>query len=297
MTKDSEIIGFIGVGTMGMPLLDHLCKAGYQVNAFDIAEESLRKAEALGATPASSTRQVGEKSSIVILMTTNEQILSEVLLGEQGVFNAMAPGGVVIDMGTSTPARCRELAATARASSIEFLDAPVSGSVPWAATGNLAVMVGGEKPTFERCLPLFNLFGKKIFHLGPAGSGQTAKLCHQLGFMNLLVALGEAFALGTRAGIDPSQLVDVLDACVSPGHVMEFLGHKVKNNDFANDSGGITIGQKDLRAVLNLADEVSLQLPMTKMVSSFFAKAANDGYAMYDLFSTLKFAEEELFVE
>ena len=291
-------MGFIGLGAMGLPITAKLCAGGYQVNAFDIVPEALEKAMSLGALGASSSREVAEKSSVVILMTSNEEILSEVLLGDQGVLASMAAGGVVIDMGTSTPARCRELAGIARERhSLEFLDAPVSGSVPWAIEGRLAVLVGGEKSTYERCLPLFRQFGDRILHLGPAGSGQTAKLCHQLAFLSLLVALGEAFALGEEAGLEPGHLADALDACVSPSHIMEFLRPKIKTGEFANTSGGILIGRKDLRAALALADECALQLPLTKMVSSFFAKAVTEGYADYDLFITIQFAREELFVD
>lgn len=291
-----ERLGFVGLGAMGYPMARQLLRAGYPVTAYDLDQAAREKIGLAGATLASNLKEVGN-SSMVFLLVANEKILSEVLLGDEGLLQAMPAGGVVVDMGTSTPARCRELATEANKRSIDFLDAPVSGSLPWASTGNLAIMVGGNKNTFDRCHPYFQTMGKKIFHLGPVGAGQSAKLCHQLGFLSLLIALGEAFALGKRAGIDPAQLVDVLDACASPSHIFEFLAPSIRSGNFANHSGGMSLGEKDLQAVLNLAQECSLQLPLAQMVHSFFAKAINSGHAMDDLLNTMRFAEEELFVE
>lgn len=268
-----ERIGLVGLGTMGLPLVRHLLTAGYGVVAFDLDPAACQAAAEAGAGLADSAVTCARDAQLLLVSVSNQQITHELLV-EQGLFEEMGAGGLVVDLGTMEPAMCRELAGHARKHGVQFLDAPLSGSTPWAQAGTLTVMVGGEEEAFARCLPVFRTFGEHIHYLGGSGAGQTVKLCHQLAFMTLLATLGEAAALGEQAGISPGKVMEVLDHCVSPSHVMAFLRPQIASGDWLQPTGNLALGKKDLHAVLETASQRGLDLPLASQATALFDEAA-----------------------
>ena len=290
-------LGFIGLGTMGMPILEHLLTAGHEVAVYDVSTAAMQRAAQAGATLVEEVGDTARGAEVVFASVTNQTVLEEILCGPGGILQVMAPGSVIVDLGTTAAPKCREFAAAARDKQIGFLDAPLSGSGPWAKSGELAVMVGGDRAAFDRCRPLLELFGavEKIFYLGESGSGQTAKLCHQLAFMGTLVGLAEAMALGERAGITKSRVLEVIGACVSPRHVIDFLRPVVESETYRDTDGGLAIFHKDLKAVLAMADDLSFSAPLAKTLFGYYEQALQAGRGDLNAFGAIQLAEEEFF--
>lgn len=290
-------IGCVGLGTMGMPIARHLANAGHDLRVFDLSAQAVATARTFGATAAETVAECVKSAEVVFASVTNQEVLAGLLFEAGGILETMRPGSVIVDLGTTAVPKCREFAAAATQKSIEFLDAPLSGSMPWAQAGRLAVMVGGDRASYERCLPLFRLFGgeDKIFYLGESGAGQAAKLCHQLAFMGTLTGLAEAMALGERAGLTKSRVLEVIGACVSPTHVVEFLRPVVDSEAYRATSGGLAIFHKDLKAVLAMADDLGFSAPLARTLFGYFDQAMRGGRGDLNAFGAIQLAEEEFF--
>lgn len=285
-------LGFVGVGVMGVPIVRHLVGAGHAVRAYDPSTPALEKAQAAGAHAAQSVGDAADGAQVVFVAVSNQDVLGEVLRQPDGIFERAAPGAVVVDLGTTAPPRCRAFAAEASAAGMNYVDAPLSGSAPWAEAGTLAVMVGAEPAAFQTVKPLLETFGGSIFHLGPPGSGQIAKLCHQLAFMGTLVGLSEAVVLGERCGIDGVQLMDVLGACVSPRHVLDFYKPKLAARPFGEGPTGLGIFYKDLKAVQEFSQQdAGLTLPLGEALLGLFQQAMDAGYKNFDPFGLSELIE------
>ena len=278
-------LGFVGVGTMGAPIVGHLVAAGHTVRAFDLSVDALARAQGAGAQAAGSVGEAAAGAQAVFVAVSNQDVLGEVLRQPGGIFECAAPGAIVVDLGTTAPPRCRAFAAEARAVGMDYVDAPLSGSTPWAQAGTLAIMVGAEQAAWDTVLPLLQTFGGSIFHLGPVGSGQTAKLCHQLAFMGTLMGLSEAVVLGERCGIDGVQLMDVLGACVSPRHVIDFFKPRLAARPLGEGPTGLGIFYKDLKAVQELSQQdAGIELPLGETLLGLFQQAMDAGYKNFDPF-------------
>ena len=157
-------LGFVGVGVMGVPIVRHLVGAGHSVRAYDPSTPALEKAQAVGAHAAESVGDAAAGAQVVFVAVSNQDVLGEVLRQPDGIFERAAPGAVVVDLGTTAPPRCRAFAAEASAAGMSYVDAPLSGSAPWAEAGTLAVMVGAEAAAFAK------LYGMQDVLLGMMGS-------------------------------------------------------------------------------------------------------------------------------
>ncbi|MGE0810044.1 MAG: NAD(P)-dependent oxidoreductase, partial [Immundisolibacter sp.] len=173
----NPVLGFIGLGTMGLPMSGHLVRAGYRVLGFDPAPAALSAATAQGVTACADAAAVGRQAQIVFTCLPSQKVVRATA---DALIASLAPGGVIVDCSTISPLLAGELAADAARRDIGFLDAPLSGAGSGAQAATLSIMVGGEAALFERVRPLFALMGKNIFHLGAVGAGQTAKLCQNL---------------------------------------------------------------------------------------------------------------------
>lgn len=203
-------IGFIGVGTMGLPMLTNLLKAGFRVEACDVRAAAVDAAVARGARAAASPAALAGRAQVLITMLPSSPEVETVYLGPGGVLDGARPGLVCVDMSTIDPAVTRRVGQRLAAAGLRMLDAPVSGSVPRAIEGTLTIMVGGDESTLEEVRPVLRAMGSTIIHVGPLGSGEVAKLCNNLLAGVAMIAVAEAFTLGTRAGVDPRVLFEVI---------------------------------------------------------------------------------------
>lgn len=200
-------IGFIGLGTMGRPMAANLLKAGHRLTIFDTRRASGGALEAAGAVWAESPATVARGADFVFSSLPGPAEIEATALGPDGIINGLRPGGIYVDLSTNAPASIRKIADAGASRGVRVLDAPVTGGVAGAETGQLTIYVGGAEPDYVAALPVLDCVGSTILYTGGVGSGNVVKLVNNMmAFVNL-VAAAEGLATATRAGVDPSVLV------------------------------------------------------------------------------------------
>lgn len=275
----AETIGFIGLGIMGRPMAKNLMEAGYELVLYNRTREKAEELAGDGVTVAESPREVAEQSDIIITMLPDSPEVREAVAGEGGVFEGIKEGSLVVDMSTISPVIAKELAAVAGERGVGLLDAPVSGGEPGAEDGTLSIMAGGSEEDFERARPLFDILGKTVVHVGEAGAGQVVKACNQIVVALIIEAVSEALVLGSKAGVDPAKVIEVLSGGLAGNKVMEVKKSFFLEHDF--DPGfRIDLHHKDLGIALAAGREYGVALPVTAIVSQMLealkAKGSGD---------------------
>jgi 3-hydroxyisobutyrate dehydrogenase len=269
-------IGFIGLGIMGKPMCANLLKAGYSLTVWNRSRPAIDTVVGYGAEAGASPADVAARSDIIITMVTDSPDVQRVVLGESGVIEGARPGSVVIDMTTMSPAVTRDIAAALAEKGVEMLDAPVSGGDVGAKNGTLSIMVGGKAEVFEQCLPVFQAMGKNILHIGPHGAGQTTKLCNQIAVALNMLAGCEAIMLAAKSGIDPKKMLGAISAGAAGSWMLSNLAPRIVDGDFA-PGFMIRLAQKDLRLVLEAADQLNLPLPGTALMNQVWRSVEAEG--------------------
>jgi 3-hydroxyisobutyrate dehydrogenase len=253
-------VGFIGLGLMGRPMAANLLKAGYDVTVWNRTASRADDLAAQGAKRAATPREVAAASEVVFTIVSDPPALESVLWGETGVFAGLRRGSVLVESSTVSPALARRAAAAAAAQGCEFLEAPVTGGTWGAEKGELVFMVGGEEKTLKRVEPVLTALGKRWFHLGPHGAGQTVKVA-----MNLLLALeveafAEALALVTRAGVPGERLMEVMQSSMGRSGVLDIKAPMMLKREY-KPSFPLRLMHKDLGIALDLANQLGVPMP------------------------------------
>ena len=269
MNDRKETIGFIGAGIMGRPMALNLLKGGFPLNVYNRTPEKAREVIDAGGAAKASPREVAETSDVIITIVTDTPDVETVLFGEDGVAQGARAGRTVIDMSTISPDATREFSARLSGIGVEMLDAPVSGGEIGAVNAALTIMVGGKAEVFELYRPVLEAMGKRITHVGPAGSGQTVKACNQIMCAVNQVAVSEALSLCHRAGIDLNVMHQVVTGGAGNSWALETLGRKVIDGDL-NPAFMIRLIQKDLNIVADMAKRMNLPLPGTSLAVQLF---------------------------
>ncbi len=252
-SNSSGTVGFIGLGVMGRPMAENLLRAGVDLVVWNRSQEPQEALVAQGATGVVTIQDVGKRADVIITMLADDLAVRDVILHRLVLLPAARPGSLIIDMSTVSPAISREIAERAADKGIHTLDAPVSGGDVGAREGTLSIMVGGEAADLERARPLLEILGGSIVHVGPAGAGQVVKACNQLLVAITIAGVSEALVLGSKLGVAPGAILDVLSRGLAGNKVMEvrrdnFLEHRFtpgfkvdlhhKDLDIALASGG-----------------------------------------------------------
>ena len=253
-------VGLIGLGLMGRPMAANLLKAGHDLTVWNRTASRADELVAKGAKRAATPRDVAAASEVVITIVSDPPALESVLWGEAGVFAGLRPGSALIESSTVMPSLEKRAAAAAAALGAEFLEAPVTGGTWGAEKGELVFMLGGEEATLKRLEPVLGVLGKRWFHLGPVGSGQTVKLA-----MNLLLdleveAFAEALALVTRAGVAGEKLVEVMQSSMGRSGVLDIKAPMMLKGEF-KPSFPLRLMHKDVGLALDLANQLGVPLP------------------------------------
>jgi 3-hydroxyisobutyrate dehydrogenase-like beta-hydroxyacid dehydrogenase len=255
-------VGFIGLGLMGKPMAQNILKAGLALTVWNRTRSKARDLAERGAKVASTPRELAEKSEVVITCVSDPPALEDVLFGPIGAMDGLRKNSLLIDCSTVSPALARRIAEAAAERSAEFLDAPITGGTWGAEKGELVFMVGGRKEVLDRALPVLSTMGKKFFHLGGHGAGQTVKLA-----MNMILALqvdafAEALALVRGSGLDGEKLVEVLQASMARAPVLDVKAPLMLEGNYA-PSFPLRLMHKDLGLALELANQLGVPLPAT----------------------------------
>lgn len=275
-------IGFIGIGLMGSHMAQHLIKAGYPMTIWNRSEEKARDLLAAGATWADSPKKVASSSDVVITMVTDSNASEQVICGTDGVLEGAREGSILVDMGSIAPEMSRSIAGKARKAGVWMLDAPVTGNPKVAQAGNLGIMVGGPRETFENCVPIFEVLAAKIVYVGDQnGMGTTLKLINNLILGVAIEAVSEAMVLSSKVGIDPQKVIDITSVGGARTGAMETRGPRMIRRDF---SPGFSTDNmyKDLSSVIKLADEYGVSLPTTSITWDILRAAKSRGYGAKD---------------
>ena len=262
-----ETIGFIGLGLMGKPMAANLLKAGYPVVVHSRSQGPVNELVAAGARRGTSPADVAKQATRIITMVPDSPDVERVLDGPDGVFGAMQPGTIVIDMSSIAPGVARRLAEKAASLGAAMLDAPVSGGDIGAINGTLSIMVGGDAAAFAAAKPLFDVMGnpEKVIHLGGPGAGQLCKLCNQMVIGGTLAVAAEALALAKKSGVDAAKVREALLGGFAQSRVLEVHGERALKNTF-KPGFKTHLFAKDMRNVVSTLAEHDCAAPVTAVV-------------------------------
>ncbi len=274
---------------MGRPMAENLIEAGCDLVAYNRTRE---KAENLdGATVAESPKEVAQSSDVIITMLPDSPQVEEVLAGEDGVFEGLREGALLVDMSTISPVVTEELSDRAKGQGASMLDAPVSGGDVGAIEGTLSIMVGGSEEDFERARPLFEVMGATVTHVGPVGTGQVVKAANQIVVALTIEAVSEALVLGSKGGVAPEKILDVLGGGLAGNKVMEVKREKMLDHSF--DPGfKVELHHKDLGIALAAGREYGVTLPVTAVVDQMLQDLKMRGRGDRDHSALLTLIEE-----
>jgi 2-hydroxy-3-oxopropionate reductase len=288
----AEKIGFIGLGIMGGPMAKNLMEAGHELVLYNRTREKAEElAKEASADVAGSPREVAEQSDVLITMLPDSPQVREVLVGEDGVLEGLKEGALVVDMSTISPVVTEELAEKVKETGASMLDAPVSGGDVGAIEGTLSIMVGGSEDDFERVKPLFDVMGKTVTHVGPVGAGQVVKAANQIVVALTIEAVSEALVLGSRGGVSPEKILDVLGGGLAGNKVMEVKREKFLSHKF--DPGFRSeLHHKDLGIALAAGREYGVALPVTAIVDQMLLSMRQKGWGGEDHSALLRIIED-----
>lgn len=276
-------IAFIGLGAMGGPMAANIAKGEGELTVFNRNPDKTGEVQEVGAHVADSPRAAAHQADVVCTCVSTPDALKSVLLGEQGAISAASPGTLFIDFSTVDPETSREIESACRSVNSSFIEAPVSGGVGGAKGGTLTIIVGAEAADYERALPVLNMVGEQITHVGPVGAGSMIKLINQMLVGANLAAVLEAFVLGKQAGIEPTVLYDVVRQ--SSGN-SGMLNRAVPGNLLSrNFEPGFTLGLllKDLRLANECAESLGVSLTMTPAARAVYEEGERSGFQDMDM--------------
>jgi len=265
----TQKIGFIGMGLMGVPMAGHLVDAGHEVRVWNRSPGKTASLVAKGAIEASSPADAAANSEITITIVSDSQDVHDVVAGPSGVGEGATAGSIIIDMSTISPATSKALAVDLKQRNISFLDAPVTGGVAGAEAGTLSILVGGEDEAFARALPVLEILGGNVTHVGPSGAGHTSKLANQMLVAGCMVGISEALVFAKKAGLDLDKWLSAVENGAGASWHLSNMGPKVIDGDF---SAGYMVKhhQKDLRLILETAGENASAAPMVGLVAQLY---------------------------
>lgn len=285
-------LGFLGLGIMGYPMAGNLLKAGHRVALWSNTAEKARQLAATGDGVACATpREVAEKSDCIFLCVGDSAMSERVILGKDGVIEGARAGAVVADASTVSPDSSRMIGKRLAEKGVHFLDAPCTGSKPGAENGTLTFMIGGDQGVFEKTKPYFEAMGKQFYYCGGPGLGLHAKLSQNLILANMLQAFNEGMVLCTKAGVDPAQMIDILNNSAAKSGFITFKAPYILSRNFSTNFSTKWM-HKDVGLAIDSAETMNLPLPVTSVTQQMFRAAIAMGYGEEDLCATIKVMEE-----
>jgi 3-hydroxyisobutyrate dehydrogenase len=287
-------IGFIGIGNMGLGMATNILKAGYATNVFDVREEVLKPLLDAGASRSDTIRDLATKSDIILSSLPGPKEVEEVALGKDGIIEGIKSGAVYIDLSSSSPTLIRRIYECFKEKGASVMDAPVSGGPPLANSGNLALMVGGDKDVFERCEDLLNVIGGKITYTGGIGNGSICKLLHNCMGFGFQTIVAEGFTLGVKAGVDPEVLLKVVkDGALGQSAIFHrIMPDAYLKGKFDPPSFALKLAFKDVALANALGRELNVPMAMADLTLDELMSAINRGWGDRDSCVSMLLQEE-----
>jgi 3-hydroxyisobutyrate dehydrogenase len=273
-------VAFIGLGIMGLPMAGHLLEAGHSLTVHTRTKAKANLLLKQGARWADTPRAAVEAADVVFICVTDTPDVEAIVLGRDGLIHAERPGLVIVDHSTISPAATRDLAEALAARNMTLIDAPISGGDVGARNATLSIMVGGDRKTFERVEPLLQCMGKTITYCGPSGAGQLTKLVNQILVTITNLAVSEALIFARQHGLDLEKTIEAIGSGAAGSWQLSNLGPKMVAGDW-RPGFMIDLQQKDLRLVLQAAEQAQVSLPAASLVHQLFIAAQAAGHGKH----------------
>jgi len=285
-------LAFLGLGVMGYPMAGHLSRAGHQVTVFNRTSPKAAKwTGAFGGSSAATPAAAAKDAEIVLMCVGNDDDVRAVITGADGALAGMAAGAILVDHTTASANVARDMHAAAAAKGVAFLDAPVSGGQAGAENGKLTIMVGGDPATFAKAETVLATYARAVTLMGASGSGQLTKMVNQICIAGLVQALSEGINFASRAGLDPTRVLEVISKGAAQSWQMESRGATMIADKF--DFGfAVDWMRKDLAICLSEARANGAQLPATALVDQFYARVQAQGGGRWDTSSLIRLLRE-----
>ena len=289
-------VGFIGLGIMGQPMAMNLVKAGYRLAVYNRTRDKADLLEKAGARVAASPAEAARDAEYIVSIVSDTAAMEEVVLGPSGILQTIRPKAVLIDSSTISPSASRRFACHLAGKGAEMLDAPVTGSKHGAEKGELTFMIGGEKTTLERALPLLRALGKKHIYCGQNGAGLAAKLAQNAIQATTLEIFCEGFVLATKAGVRPETMFEIVQSSMARASLTDFKAPFIFKGDFT-PYFPLKLMHKDLELAMESAYAQGVPMPATAAVKEVYAAAKAKGKGAMDYAAVVTFLEELAGVE
>ena len=293
-TMAQRRIGLIGLGLMGRPMGMNLLKAGHKLTVWNRTPERAKELVRAGAVLAKTPHEAAEASEFLLTIVSDPPALESVLWGHEGkndgALGGLRAGSIYVDSSTISPSLVGRIALTCKERGVGFLDAPVTGGDWGAREGNLVFMIGGDAETLRDAEPILGVMGKKWFHLGPSGAGQTVKLAMNAILALQVGAMAEALALVTKAGLKGEQLVEVMQASMARSGVLDVKSPLMLRGDY-KPSFPLRLMHKDLGLALDLANQLGVALPATAAAREVYNFVKGEAKEDLDYSAVMRFWE------
>ncbi|HDR8181723.1 TPA: NAD(P)-dependent oxidoreductase [Bacillus thuringiensis] len=276
MERKNVSIGFIGIGVMGKSMVRHLMQDGYQVYVYNRTKTKTDSLVQDGANWCDTPKELVKQVDVVMTMVGYPHDVEEVYFGIDGILENANEGTIAIDFTTSTPTLAKRINETGKSKNVYTLDAPVSGGDVGAKEARLAIMAGGEKEIYEKCLPLFEKLGTNIQLQGPAGSGQHTKMCNQIAIASNMIGVCEAVAYAKKAGLDPDKVLESISTGAAGSWSLSNLAPRMLKGDF-EPGFYVKHFMKDMKIALDEAEKLQLPVPGLSLAKELYEELIKDG--------------------
>ena len=281
-------IGFIGLGVMGAPMAGHLSRNNFEVSVFNRTNEKsvIWKSRNKGKV-CNSPNELAISSECIVLCVGKDEDVKDIINGKSGIIDALNPGSVIIDHTTTSAELAKEMNELLSSKECFFVDAPISGGQLGAESGTLSIMAGGNRKAYEACNKIFKSYSKSHKYMGPSGSGQLTKMVNQICIAGLIQALAEGMHFSRRAGLNTTDVMDVITKGAAQSWQMENRWETMLNDEY--DFGfAVDLMRKDLDIVLKQAKKMDTELEVTNLVNNFYKEIQKSGGGRWDTSSLLK---------
>ncbi|WP_256857942.1 NAD(P)-dependent oxidoreductase [Solemya velum gill symbiont] len=274
-------VGYIGLGLMGRPCAMHLHNAGHQLAVYARRETSAAPFAEIGATICATPAEVAVNADVIFTNVSDTPDVEQIILGKDGIIEGIKPDAVVVDMSTISPVVTRDIAQKLKEKGAHMLDAPVSGGSAGAESGTLSIMIGGEEAIVERIMPLFEVMGSNIVHIGDNGAGQVIKACNQIVITQTIAGVAEAYCLADAMDVDKAKVRQALLGGFANSKILEMHGQRMLDDNY--DPGfKAVLHKKDMNMVLQAASALGVALPGSGVATQWLNALVGDGSGELD---------------
>lgn len=283
MSTSLPALAFAGIGLMGLPMSRRLLAAGYPLSLWNRSPDKCASLTAQGAVCVASPAELCTDANIIMLCLANTEVVREVVFGPGGIVEGARPGQLLVDFSSLEPAATREMAAELLArTGMHWMDAPVSGGTPGAASGSLAIMAGGREEDIERARPILAHLGQRLTRMGDVGAGQVTKVCNQMIVACNALVLAEVVALAEQSGVDASLLANALAGGFADSKPLQILAPQMAASQFEPVKWHVRTLLKDLDTAVKLSRQVGAATPLSGLAAQLMRLHGSQGHLEHD---------------